>query len=140
MLFLLVFISGFGVTGGQAGVNALTGTYYPTELRSTGLGAGLGVGRIGSIVGPELAGDLLGRHWSHPAVVRRRRAAGADRIPESCSPHALGTPRRARNRGSVPDLQPVGGSRYLTSLPVDFVDANVVLVDFACCFPCTHTP
>jgi AAHS family 4-hydroxybenzoate transporter-like MFS transporter len=61
----MVFISGFGVTGGQAGVNAMTGTYYPTELRSTGLGAGLGVGRIGSIVGPELAGDLLGRHWSN---------------------------------------------------------------------------
>ena len=65
LLFLMVFISGFGVTGGQAGVNAMTGTYYPTELRSTGLGAGLGVGRIGSIVGPELAGDLLGRHWSN---------------------------------------------------------------------------
>jgi AAHS family 4-hydroxybenzoate transporter-like MFS transporter len=64
LLFTMVFISGFGVTGGQAGVNALTGTYYPTDLRSTGLGAGLGVGRIGSIVGPELAGDLLGRHWS----------------------------------------------------------------------------
>jgi len=65
LLFAMVFISGFGVTGGQAGVNALTGTYYPTELRSTGLGAGLGVGRVGSIVGPELAGDLLGRHWSN---------------------------------------------------------------------------
>jgi MFS transporter, AAHS family, 4-hydroxybenzoate transporter len=65
LLFVMVFISGFGVTGGQAGVNALTGTYYPTDLRSTGLGAGLGVGRVGSIVGPELAGDLLGRHWSN---------------------------------------------------------------------------
>ena len=53
------------VTGGQAGVNAMTGVFYPTDLRSTGLGAGLGVGRIGSIVGPEVAGDLLGRHWSN---------------------------------------------------------------------------
>lgn len=64
LLFLVTFIAGFGVTGGQAGVNAMTGTYYPTDLRSTGLGAGLGIGRIGSIVGPQLAGDLLGRHWS----------------------------------------------------------------------------
>ena len=64
-LFLAVFIAGFGVTGGQAGVNAMTGTFYPTDLRSTGLGAGLGVGRLGSIVGPELAGDLLGRHWTN---------------------------------------------------------------------------
>jgi len=43
----------------------MTGVFYPTDLRSTGLGAGLGVGRIGSIVGPEVAGDLLGRHWSN---------------------------------------------------------------------------
>lgn len=64
-LFLAVFIAGFGVTGGQAGVNAMTGVFYPTDLRSTGLGAGLGIGRIGSIVGPELAGDLLGRHWTN---------------------------------------------------------------------------
>ncbi len=63
-LFVVTFIAGFGVTGGQAGVNAMTGTYYPTELRSTGLGAGLGIGRLGSIVGPQLAGDLLGRHWT----------------------------------------------------------------------------
>jgi AAHS family 4-hydroxybenzoate transporter-like MFS transporter len=34
-------------------------------LRSTGLGAGLGIGRIGSIVGPEVAGVLLGRKWSN---------------------------------------------------------------------------
>lgn len=64
LLFVVTFVAGFGVTGGQAGVNAMTGTYYPTDLRSTGLGAGLGIGRIGSIVGPQLAGDLLGRHWS----------------------------------------------------------------------------
>lgn len=65
LLFVVVFAAGFGVTGGQAGINALTGTYYPTDLRSTGLGAGLGIGRVGSIVGPELAGDLLGRHWTN---------------------------------------------------------------------------
>jgi MFS transporter, AAHS family, 4-hydroxybenzoate transporter len=65
LLFLVVFVAGFGVVGGQAGVNALTGTYYPTKLRSTGLGAGLGIGRIGSIVGPVLAGELRGRHWTN---------------------------------------------------------------------------
>lgn len=65
MLFVVVFIAGFGVVGGQAGVNALAGVYYPTDLRSTGLGAGLGIGRIGSIVGPIVAGVLRGRHWSN---------------------------------------------------------------------------
>lgn len=64
LLFAVVFAAGFGIVGGQAGVNAMTGIYYPTELRSTGLGAGLGIGRFGSIVGPIVAGVLLSRHWS----------------------------------------------------------------------------
>jgi AAHS family 4-hydroxybenzoate transporter-like MFS transporter len=64
VLLVVVFIAGFGIVGGQAGVNAMTGTYYPTDLRSTGLGAGLGIGRLGSILGPTLAGELLARHWS----------------------------------------------------------------------------
>ena len=64
MLFVVVCIAGLGVVGGQAGVNALAATYYPTDLRSTGVGAGLGIGRIGAIVGPLVAGELLARHWS----------------------------------------------------------------------------
>jgi AAHS family 4-hydroxybenzoate transporter-like MFS transporter len=98
---VLVFISGFGVTGGQAGVNALTGTYYPTELRSTGLGAGLGVGRIGSIVGPELAGDLLGRHWSTQQLFV---AAALPALTASGIMIAMRWVLQPHNRGSVPNL------------------------------------
>jgi AAHS family 4-hydroxybenzoate transporter-like MFS transporter len=64
MLFVVVFLAGFGVPGSQAGLNALAATYYPTDLRSTGVGSGLGIGRIGSIVGPFVGGILLGRHWT----------------------------------------------------------------------------
>ncbi len=64
MLFTMVFLSGFGIPGSQAGLNALSATYYPTDLRSTGVGAGLGIGRIGSIVGPLVGGMLLSRHWT----------------------------------------------------------------------------
>jgi len=64
VLFAAVFVAGFGVPGSQAGLNALAATYYPTDLRSTGVGAGLGIGRIGSIVGPYVGGILLGRHWT----------------------------------------------------------------------------
>jgi len=64
MLFVVVFLAGFGVPGSQAGLNALAATYYPTDLRSTGVGSGLGIGRIGSIVGPLVGGVLLGRHWA----------------------------------------------------------------------------
>jgi AAHS family 4-hydroxybenzoate transporter-like MFS transporter len=64
MLTTVVFIAGVCVTGGQAAINALAATYYPTELRSTGIGAGLGVGRMGAIIGPTLASMLLGYGWS----------------------------------------------------------------------------
>ncbi len=62
MLFTVVFLAGFGVVGGQTAVNALSATYYPTDLRSTGIGAGLGIGRIGAIIGPVVGGVLMSRH------------------------------------------------------------------------------
>jgi AAHS family 4-hydroxybenzoate transporter-like MFS transporter len=62
MLFTVVFLAGYGVAGGQTAINALSATYYPTDLRSTGIGAGLGIGRIGAIIGPVVGGVLMGRH------------------------------------------------------------------------------
>ena len=63
MLFVLIFIAGWCVVGGQPGINALAGTFYPTSLRSTGVGWGLGVGRAGAIVGPVVGGEFMRRHW-----------------------------------------------------------------------------
>ena len=62
-LFIIVFIAGWCIVGGQPGLNALAATYYPTDLRSTGVGWGLGVGRMGAIVGPYVGGMLLARQW-----------------------------------------------------------------------------
>ena len=45
-------------------MNALEATFYPTYLRSTGVGWCLGVGRIGGIIGPVLGGQLMSRQWS----------------------------------------------------------------------------
>lgn len=64
LLYVVVFAAGWGVVGGQAGVNALASSHYPTDLRATGVGWGLGIGRIGAIVGPLIAGEMLRRHWS----------------------------------------------------------------------------
>src|SRR5438094_5038782 len=63
LLFVVVFSAGFCVVGGQGAVNALAASYYPTDLRSTGVGSGLGIGRIGGIVGPYIAGQLVQAHW-----------------------------------------------------------------------------
>lgn len=59
---VVVFCAGFSIVGGQIAANALAANYYPTPIRSTGVGWALGVGRIGSIVGPLVVGVLLSRH------------------------------------------------------------------------------
>lgn len=64
VLFVVVFVAGWSVVGSQPGINALGATYYPTELRSTGVGWGLGIGRLGAIVGPVIGGELMRRQWS----------------------------------------------------------------------------
>lgn len=64
LLYAIVFVAGWCVVGSQPGLNALSGAYYPTYIRSTGVGAGLGVGRIGAIVGPAIGGVFMASHWS----------------------------------------------------------------------------
>jgi MFS transporter, AAHS family, 4-hydroxybenzoate transporter len=59
-LVITVFAAGLGVVGAQNGANAMAAEVYPTESRSTGVGWALGVGRIGSILGPNLGAMLVG--------------------------------------------------------------------------------
>ena len=54
-----ILACGMGVIGGQTVANALAADFYPTAIRATGLGWSLGVGRVGSILGPILGGFLL---------------------------------------------------------------------------------
>jgi AAHS family 4-hydroxybenzoate transporter-like MFS transporter len=99
-LSLVVFVAGWCVIGAQPGVNAFAATFYPTYLRSTGIGWALGFGRIGAIVGPVIGGQLLARQWTdsqlfyaaalpavvsttgmlllHVAMKRRQTAAAAE--------------------------------------------------------------
>jgi MFS transporter, AAHS family, 4-hydroxybenzoate transporter len=59
LLICTVAAAGFCVVGGQTASNALAADYYPTSIRSTGVGWCLGIGRIGGIIGPIVAGVLL---------------------------------------------------------------------------------
>jgi AAHS family 4-hydroxybenzoate transporter-like MFS transporter len=54
--------AGFGIIGGQTAANAAAAASYPTAIRSTGVGWALGIGRIGSVVGPMLGGVLISMH------------------------------------------------------------------------------
>lgn len=58
-LGVAVFVAGFCVNGAQNNMNALAAGLYSTASRATGVGFALGVGRIGSIIGPVVGGMLL---------------------------------------------------------------------------------
>ena len=57
-LLTTTFFAGFLVLGIQSGINVVGALIYPTSLRANGSGWELGLGRIGSIVGP-LVGALF---------------------------------------------------------------------------------
>jgi AAHS family 4-hydroxybenzoate transporter-like MFS transporter len=61
---IAVLLAGAGIIGGQTAANALAAGTYPTRIRSTGVGWALGIGRIGSIIGPLVASGLLLLHVS----------------------------------------------------------------------------
>ena len=50
---------GFFVIGTQCVLNGTAGVIYPTAIRARGAGMGLGVGRIGSVIGPLVAGAMV---------------------------------------------------------------------------------
>jgi AAHS family 4-hydroxybenzoate transporter-like MFS transporter len=53
-LMIASFLAGFCVLGIQSGINVAGALVYPTSLRANGSGWELGIGRLGSIVGPLL--------------------------------------------------------------------------------------
>lgn len=67
-LMALAFVAGLFTIGGQTAMNAATSGIYPAQVRATGLGAALAVGRAGSIIGPWVGGLLLASDWPLSAI------------------------------------------------------------------------
>ena len=67
-LLVLTFVAGFGGIGGQMCMVAVCANFYETSLRATGVGSSMGVGRVGGIAGPVLAGVLVGAGAGAAAV------------------------------------------------------------------------
>jgi AAHS family 4-hydroxybenzoate transporter-like MFS transporter len=65
---MAIFAAGFCTVGGQIAANALAAGFYPTSVRSTGVGWALGIGRVGSIIGPLVGGALMTAKWSTGSV------------------------------------------------------------------------
>jgi AAHS family 4-hydroxybenzoate transporter-like MFS transporter len=53
-------LSGILVLGSAPGLNALAGMVYPAFMRCTAAGAAFAAARIGAIIGPVIAGALIG--------------------------------------------------------------------------------
>ena len=79
LMMSITFVLGFVVQGAQGGLSAVAATFYPISIRSTGIGWCLGVGRIGSIVGPILGGMMLKLDWTPREIL----LAGS--IPALCA-------------------------------------------------------
>ncbi|AEX24007.1 MFS transporter [Vibrio sp. EJY3] len=65
VLYTLVGIAGAATIGSQILLYAYVAQYYPTNIRSTGLGWASGVGRNGAIFGPMVGGTLLAMALPH---------------------------------------------------------------------------
>lgn len=60
--------TGFFVIASIVGCVGYAATFYPTAIRSTGVGWAMGMGRLGAIVGPLVAGMLIAWDWSTQAL------------------------------------------------------------------------
>ena len=63
-------IAGFLLLGANYALYGVAPSYYPTAMRGTGSGASVGVGRVGSILGPLAAGLMLSGGQSAVDVVQ----------------------------------------------------------------------
>ena len=65
VLYSLIAVAGAATIGSQILLYTFVAQYYPTTVRSTGMGWASGFGRIGAIVGPVLTGALLTMNLPH---------------------------------------------------------------------------
>jgi AAHS family 3-hydroxyphenylpropionic acid transporter len=83
---------GFFLLGANYALYGVAGSYYPLEMRGTGSGASVAISRIGSIMGPLLAGVMLGGGSTATTVVQYMApiaaAAGAAVVVLSFFPRA----------------------------------------------------
>ena len=101
LMMAITFVLGFAVQGAQGGLSAVAATFYPISIRSTGIGWCLGIGRIGSIVGPMLGGVMLKLDWTPREIL----LAGS--IPALCA--AAATFASLRLRSNLPAEQKEAG-------------------------------
>jgi MFS family permease len=66
-MMALAFLVGLGLMGAMAGLYIIVPHVYPPNVRNTGTGLAIGIGRIGAMVGPPIAGILIAAGWERVA-------------------------------------------------------------------------
>ncbi len=109
-LFVTVGLAGASTIGTQIVINAYAGQFYPSEIRATGLGWGLAVGRGGAILAPIVIGILVSMTLplelnfvaiAVPAVIA---AIAISMIDHGCSAHAKSQEAKVA-LGSEPEIE-----------------------------------
>lgn len=59
VFFAGMVLIGFLVQGGFGGLYAIAARIYPTEVKTTGVGWSIGIGRLGAVAGPAVGGLII---------------------------------------------------------------------------------
>jgi MFS family permease len=62
-MLVTAFAIGFCLAGAMIGLYAIVADAYPVAVRSTGTGWAIGIGRLGAVTGPYVAGLLIAAGW-----------------------------------------------------------------------------
>ncbi len=68
-MYMASALVGAFVIGCQGVLYAFGGIVYPTQLRGTGVGVASAVGRVGAMLGPAIAGQLLAAGFGAAGVI-----------------------------------------------------------------------
>lgn len=68
LTLLVAFLIGVLLQGGYNGVWPIAAGAYPSEVRATGVGWAIGIGRGGAVVGPLLGGHLMAANAALPLL------------------------------------------------------------------------
>lgn len=66
--FVLAVAIGTFLIGSMAGLYSIAPVLYPPSVRTTGMGWAIGIGRVGAIVAPMIAGVLVDARWTTPSL------------------------------------------------------------------------
>ena len=67
-IMIVAFVLGTVTSATQIGIYAIFPSLFPSSIRAGATGLAIGAGRLGSVIGPWLAGSLLSIGWSANAL------------------------------------------------------------------------